>query len=68
MDDVQSQTSVIHGDEFVTDIIPNLSRTYGRTYVLYVGVATVGIGDKVTWDVDIEVYSRIDRGNIRLVY
>jgi hypothetical protein len=52
----------------MTDVLPNVWSTFGRTYALYVGMATAGIGDTVTWTVDIEVLTRSDRANIRVVF
>ena len=56
------------GDRVVTDVLPFLQNTFGRTYALYVGIATLGIGDTVAWSVDVEVYTRSERASIRVIY
>jgi hypothetical protein len=67
-DEVQCQFPITNGDQVMTDMLPNLWNTFGKTYALYVGVATLGIGDAVTWSVDIEVFTRLERASIRVIY
>ena len=50
---------MMNGDRVVTNVLPFLQNTFGRTYALYVGIATLGIGNTVAWLVDVEVYTRV---------
>jgi len=55
---------VMTGSSERTDVIPRVERTIGRSYVVYVGITTVGIGDTVNWSVTLNTVWRTGYRNI----